>query len=261
VKEEKLFSVKMRSSFKGTHISGAEAIVPEEEVEETVLSFLKRARSHSRGRADFINVKVEELKEEPIRAPLLPVFHVEGDPLKALKRLFPLAGIPVDLGFNVYNLLISGPAPGGRVMRGAMIVEVPSGRRLEPDMERGVRASFLGITREATDELKGLSGKHYTENLKEALTLTTKINYFDGVLGELCISDDPNYTTGYFSVSRVGYFRLFNVKPLNHPKGGRAIFVKRGIPVKDLISFLERKPFLAVSFPGYYFELPENFRS
>ncbi|WP_456419249.1 6-carboxyhexanoate--CoA ligase [Thermovibrio sp.] len=261
MEREKLFSVKMRSSAAGEHISGAETIVPESEVEEAVLSFLNRARSHSRGSPDFINIKVEEIKEEPLRAPLLPVFHLEGTPSELLKLLFPLAGIPLELGLKTYKLLLSGPAPGGRVMRGAMVVEVPTGRRLEPDKERGIRASTLGITDSAQRELKEKAGKFYTENLKDALILTSKINFFPGVLAELCVSDDPDYTTGYLSISGLGYFRLFNIKPPGHPKGGRAIFVKEGISVPDLISFLQKKPFLATSFPAYRFGLPETFRS
>ncbi len=251
----------MRSSACGRHISGAEALVPADMVDRTVLSFLNRARNHSRGAPDFINIKVEEIREEPVKAPLLPVYHLEGDPLKLLRELFPLALVPVDLGLATYRLLLEGPSPGGGVMRGAMVVEVPTGTRLEPNRERGVRASTLGITPRAEEELKVKAGKFYTENLKEALILTTKINYFEGVLGELCISDDPDYTTGYLSISGIGYFRLFNLKPSGHPKGGRAIFVRRGISVEELISFLKKRPFLATSFPGYYFGLPKNFRS
>jgi 6-carboxyhexanoate--CoA ligase len=252
VKGEKLFSVKMRSSAAGEHLSGAETIVPEGRVEETVLAFLRRARNHPRGAPDFVNLKVEEVKEEPIRAPLLPVFHTTKPPEEVLRELFPLAGIPVELGFRVYDLLLSGPAPGGRVMRGAMLVEVPTGKRLEPDRERGVRASFLGLEEETEERLKLEAGELYTENLKEALLLTTKINYFDGVIGELCVSDDPDYTTGYFSIAGRGYFRLFGVKPRGHPKGGRAIFVREGVNLEKLIDFLERKPFIGSGFPGYF---------
>lgn len=257
--EGKKFSVKMRSSASGEHVCGAETIVPEDRVDETVLAFLNRARNHSRGRPDFINIKIEEIKIEPVRSPLLPVFHTEGSAKEVLRELFPLAGIPLELGFKTYELLLSGPGPGGRVMRGALIVEVPSGRRLEPDRSRGVRASFLGIEPEAEEKLRREAGEFYTENLKEALLLTTKINYFDGVLGELCVSDDPDYTIGYFSISGKGYFRLFGVKPEGHLKGGRAIFVKEGVDLKGLIEFLEREPFIGSDFPGYFrYKIPRS---
>lgn len=50
----------------GRHISGAERIVPEDGLEEQVIAMLRRARTHERGRADFIQVKVEEIKEKDI---------------------------------------------------------------------------------------------------------------------------------------------------------------------------------------------------
>ena len=72
------FSVKMRSSLGsvhgrgGRHISGAERIVPESELEDTVREMLRRARTHERGRADFIQIKVEEIRlSGAVHAPLL----------------------------------------------------------------------------------------------------------------------------------------------------------------------------------------------
>lgn len=54
-----LYSVKMRSSLGGTHgkggrhISGAERIVSEDLVDETVISMMRRAREHERGWRGF----------------------------------------------------------------------------------------------------------------------------------------------------------------------------------------------------------------
>ncbi|WP_457681686.1 6-carboxyhexanoate--CoA ligase [Thermovibrio sp.] len=257
----KLFSVKMRASKEDLHVSGAEAIVEKEFLERTLLSFFKRAMEHKRGEPDFISLKVELLKKGPFKAPLLPVFHTTGKSEELLLKLFSLAGIPSELGLYAYRLLLKGPSPKGDVMRGALILEVPSGRRLEPDKEKGVRASFLGITPHAEAELKKKAGEFYTERLRDALVLTTKVNSYPGVLGELCLSDDPDYTTGYFSIPKLGYFRLFNLKPSGHPKGGRVIFVKEGLEVESFVNFLKKEPFLGVKFPGYLFwGLPENFR-
>ena len=86
-----LYSVKMRSSLGGSHgvggrhISGAERIVPEDGLEEQVIAMLRRARTHERGRADFIQVKVEEIEEKDsctaeqimIRGKLLPGHSVK----------------------------------------------------------------------------------------------------------------------------------------------------------------------------------------
>ena len=67
-----LYSVKMRSAQGGAHeeggrhISGAERILPEEQLDYAVLTMLHRAREHERGRADFISLKVEEIKPQDI---------------------------------------------------------------------------------------------------------------------------------------------------------------------------------------------------
>lgn len=78
-----LYSVKMRSSLGGTHgkggrhISGAERIVSEELVDETVISMMRRAREHERGCADFIQVKVEEVPDAAVSYCLmLPLYQM-----------------------------------------------------------------------------------------------------------------------------------------------------------------------------------------
>ncbi len=248
-----LFSVKMRSSKGGLHISGAERIVPEEKLDEVVLSLFNRARNHSRGKPDFISVKVEELKEEPVYLKALPVYEVKGGvPIKTLlEKLFSLSDVPVSLGLRFYMQLLKGISPSGGVMRGAAIVEIPSGKRLEPDSERGVRVSYIDITDEAAEELKRLAGSRYTENFRDALTLSTKVLNHPDVLAELCISDDPDYTTGYVSVKGRGYFRLFNIKPAGLSLGGRVFFVGEGTDLKNLVSYLEGKPVIISSVSTY----------
>ncbi len=246
----------MRSSKSGAHLCGAEAIVDENSISKTVYSFVKRALSSKRGIPDSVNLKVEAVKKEPVYSPLLPVFHVSQPPSEVLAELFKVASVPPSLGLSFYSLLLKGPSPTGEVMRGALIVEIPSGKRLEPDKFKGVRASCLGITSRALKELKEKAGKFYTDRLKDALVLTSKICSYPNVLGELCVSDDPDYTTGYFSIPKIGYFRLFNLKPYGLSKGGRVIFVNSNLEVPAFIEYLKEFPFIGNSFPGYYFELP-----
>ena len=255
-----LFSVKMRSSKGELHISGAERIVPGEQVEEVVLSLLRRARNHPRGNPDFISIKVEELKEEPLYLRALPVFEVKPlwSPVKVLEKLFSLSQVPVDMGLEFYRLLLKGISPSGGVMRGAAVVEVPSGRRLEPDRERGIRVSYIDITGEAEEELRRLSGEKFTENFKEALTLSTKVLNHSSILAELCVSDDPDYTTGYLSISKKGYFRIFNIKERGVPYGGRVFFVKSGTEVKELRKYLEKKPVIVFSVSSYSVVSPDE---
>ena len=250
---EKLYSIKMRSSKGELHISGAERIVSESEIESIVVQLINRALNHSRGRADFINLKIEELKEPPTFKPLLPVFELTGYKCvkSLLEKLFSLSEIPVDLGIKTYERLLSGPAPDGKTMRGAMVVEVSSGKRLEPDKYRGVRASYLDVDRETGELLKKSVKERYTENFKEALVLSTKILSFEGVLGELCVSDDPDYTTGYLSLKGKGYFRIKNIKPQGLSTGGRAIFIKPEVKISELIYYLEKVPLIAKGFSSY----------
>ena len=248
-----LFSVKMRSSKEGLHISGAERIVPESEVDRVVLSLLRRAKEHSRGKPDFISVKVEKLREPPLFVEALPVYEVREalPPEIILKKLFSISEVPVDLGLFFYRKLLEGISPSGGVMRGAAVVEVPTGKRLEPDRERGVRVSYIDITGEAERELQTLAKERYTRNLKEALTISTKVLNHPSVLAELCVSDDPDYTTGYLSVKGKGYFRIFNVKPYDLPLGGRVFFVKRGTDIYKLINYLEKKPVIVSAVSPY----------
>ena len=75
-----LYSVKMRSAQGGPHekggrhISGAERILSEEKIEQTIIAMLHRAREHQRGTADFVSLKVEAVKSVDIfYRPLLPL--------------------------------------------------------------------------------------------------------------------------------------------------------------------------------------------
>ena len=61
------YSIKMRASNKEEgHISGAEKLVPEEELEQYCARLLSRALRHSKGKPDFINLKIEAVREEEI---------------------------------------------------------------------------------------------------------------------------------------------------------------------------------------------------
>ncbi len=50
--------------------------------------------------------------------------------------------------------------------------------------------------------------------MTDALAIASCINAHPYVKGELCVSDDVMYTTGYFA-SAIGYHRLFDIKPVN----------------------------------------------
>jgi 6-carboxyhexanoate--CoA ligase len=137
-------------------------------------------------------------------------------------------------------------------MRGAMLMDAESGARLEPDQDRGIRASRFDWECEASDSIDrclaaaGLT--HY--RTKEALALASKVAYAPGIIAELCWSDDPDYQAGYIAARKTGYVRFPNLKRIGDPTGGRVFFIHRNdADLEAIIRFLEQEPVL-ISAPG-----------
>ncbi|MCZ7392161.1 MAG: 6-carboxyhexanoate--CoA ligase [Candidatus Methanoperedens sp.] len=249
-----MYSVRMRAEKDGKHISGAERITGDHEIFSAAQSLIDRALSHEKGKPDFINISLEELKIPIKNITSLPLIltHVrnaaEGRAL-AGKLLLSL-GIPLFCIEKAITLLGNGAA-GGESMRGAMIMNM-SGERLEPDKYRGIRASRMDITEEASAELArsikdaGLSS--YYAYISEALVLATKVASVNGNIAELCWSDDPSYTAGYVA-SKIGYVRIPHLKPEGDSRGGRVFFVD-GIDLDSYIHEMEKAPVLVNKFGG-----------
>ncbi|HDH00387.1 MAG TPA: hypothetical protein ENG80_01065, partial [Nitrospirae bacterium] len=68
------------------------------------------------------------------------------------------------------------------------------------------------------------------------------VAYCPDVIAELCISDDPSYTTGYIAIKPEGYIRIPNIKSRGCPSGGRAYFLKSRCNVSGVIDYLEKRP-------------------
>lgn len=231
-----LYSVKMRSSQSGRHVSGAERIVPQGELEIVAGQLLRRALHHASGEADLINIKISRLDTAQIRRfPALPVSSIEVDNpaagLRELAKLLAAENIPDPAGLVAKLADL-------RAMRGAVLYDVDRQCRWESDPERGVRASVMD--REYLSGEKSTPGKNH---FAEALVLATKVANAPGIIGELCISDDPDYVTGYFASLRAGYIRISQLKAPGVPAGGR-IFLYRGTAEKvaETIEFLENTP-------------------
>ena len=246
-----LYSVKMHSSqggvhgVGGRHISGAERIVPEGKVEESVAAMLLRARTHQRGAASFMQVKVEEVPEESIQyCPVLPVHQITTR-TKAEGRLaageeLRRAGVSaqaVQAGLKLLEGLTDS-------MRGAMVVDAQSGVRLDQRQERGVRCSNMHATDTALYDRhmhqQGLGGDHP----REALVLASKVAYGPGTVAELCWSDDPQYVTGYVGSRQRGYVRITVLKDLGDPVGGRIFFVATGTDVAAYEEYMQNQTVL-----------------
>ena len=236
------YSVKMRASSDGHHVSGAEKIVSVASVSKVASRLVERALSHERGTPDFINVKIESLPADILRLKALPVkTHVVATPAEGralAARLLAEAGIA-----NADEIMARFSETHS--LRGAMLLDADTLERLEPDQSRGVRATYMD---DAAALAKGTAGvkNHYAE----AIVLATKVQNAPNIIAEICVSDDPDYVTGYVATRELGYRRITVLKEKGDPNGGR-IFLYRGSrdEVAKTIEFLERTPVLVDDVP------------
>ncbi len=237
------YSIRMRSARGGAHISGAEGIYDRDDISNIVKEYTQRALIHDKGSADEIRLTIEELKEKPKKISSLPLCTLNTRNTEAAKKaalkILSSVGITERAVAEAFNAL-----DVGVTMRGAMLMDI-EGVRLEPDLLRGVRVTRMGITKKAATDLSNKLGRLGINNntVKEALILASKVHKYRMVLGELCISDDPHYTTGYIATRAFGYIRLPRIKKRGVPYGGRAFFITGG-EVKELIKYLQRIPVL-----------------
>lgn len=237
------YSIRMRAAKDSVHMSGAEGIYEKNDILDIVREFTERALAHDKGRADEIRLIVEELKEKPRKISSLPLCTLNTKkPDSCRKAAFKIlssigiTGRAIEEAFNALTM--------GLTMRGAMLMDI-EGVRLEPDLLRGVRVTRMGITKTADAVLSKQLAKLglNSTTVKEALILASKVHRYPMVLGEICISDDPNYTTGYIAGRSFGYIRLPHIKKRGIQYGGRAFFVTGG-EVKELIKYLQMTPVL-----------------
>jgi len=227
----------MRAEKEGKHISGAERIIKKEELEEAVKELLKRPKDY-----DFMNLKVEKVKDfEVVKFDLkISTYNfgsVEEAREFAVKKLAE-EGVKEEVARKAVETLSKGANPKGGNMRGAVLMDLETGERLEEDRQRGVRTvHFDWVDRKRVTEK--LLKEGYTLRTVDAIALTFK-NLYCGVFAELCWSDDPSYTTGYVSGKKIGYVRINPLKEKGDPLGGRVYFVKRE-SLKELLNCLTQK--------------------
>lgn len=239
---ESLYSVKMRASESGTHISGAERIVPSSAAPRTAAALVTRALTHSKGMPDFINVKLER-PSSIVRLKSLPVTtHATRTPEEGMTLAAEL--LAKDGIGRVAEIMAKFAET--YALRGAMLLDADTLERLDPNPERGVRATCMD---DADSTLKGVpSAKNH---FAEAIVLATKVQNAPGIIAEICVSDDPDYTTGYVATRSLGYHRITNIKERGSPLGGR-IFLYRGprSNVTETIRFLEQQAVLVEDVPA-----------
>lgn len=245
-----MWSVRMRASkfeySREIHVSGAEGIFEFREIEGALKRFFKRAIEHKRGKAEKIVLTVEELKEPIVQVKSLPIKTVFCDSPEQAYRVIGeklnSVGVSERAIFKAFEIITKFP------MRGAALVDYLTGERLERDRERGIRVSRIQIDKKKRAQLlrkfKNLSSE--PQRVIEALTIASKVAAFEGIVAELCISDNPDYTTGYIASKSLGYMRITNIKDIGDSKGGRVFFVKSPIDIEGLYKFLERTPVIVL---------------
>lgn len=240
------YSLKMRASQqigegdqkREQHISGAERIVSREAVEAVCSAMARRALTHSKGDPDFINIKIEKVCEKDIQIlKALPVTRVDVNSWQqGLDKAFELIDEAAELKDFRKKLpeLLRETFP----MRGAMLYDIATGERLEPDHERGVRATYM-------DALRSSDVDSQKNHFNEAIVLATKVANAPGMVAELCISDDPEYVTGYVASRELGYVRIMKMKEMGDENGGRIfLFDSRKAKAEECIEYLQKKKVL-----------------
>lgn len=236
---EDLYSVKMRASCEvdgvSRHISGAEKILSEKQVYSCVNSLIERGLHHDKGEADFLNIKLEKINSDDVLyLDALKVTTIDVDTyedgLKEIDKFLSEINAP---DFSLIKPFLEETY----LMRGAMLLDVNNLTRLEPDFNRGIRATYMDQERSLNEPITNIKN-HY----EEAIVLATKVVNCPGIIGEICISDDPNYVTGYVASKEVGYRRITKLKEYGSENGGRIfLFDSTKANVDDAIDFLQKK--------------------
>ena len=242
-----LYSLKMRASkHSGTqdeHISGAEKILPERSLPSHMNALLERALHHAKGRADFINLKIEAvLPSEILYIDALPVTSIDIPDAAAGRKIMleALARLGIQNGGAILAKFKETYS-----MRGAMLLDADTLERLEPNPGRGIRATCMDALRP-----QAMQPSDCKNHFQEALVLASKVINAPHIIAELCISDDPDYVTGYIAAKSLGYQRITRLKAMGCPDGGR-IFLYRGprTEVPACIDYLEKQHVLVRNVP------------
>jgi 6-carboxyhexanoate--CoA ligase len=247
-----IYSVRMRASSFDRHVSGAERIVKKPQVDTVCHELLLRALNAKECGADKIICQVEKINAETImyaRLPDLQPFRVNdfSTGRSLAQKLLVQAGVQPEAAIQALSLLARGAAPGGGVMRGAVLMDSTTGERLEKDQAKGVRVSSMDLIEKCrhklSEQLNAFEWSH--KRVLEAIILAGKVTLAPGVIAEVCWSDEPDYLAGYVCSSKYGYQRISVLKSPGDNLGGRVFFVDADkVAINALIKYLTRQPVL-----------------
>ncbi|WP_053959797.1 6-carboxyhexanoate--CoA ligase [Sulfobacillus thermosulfidooxidans] len=241
-----IYSVRMRATDgQGRHLSGMERLIFEEDVSMTLQALYQRAWHYE---PHNVYITVEKIDQEITVVPVLRIrseIHTSSSRSgvrNQAREILLDAHIEMDVIDYAFSLLDQGPAAGGGNMRGAVLLTKRSGRRLEPDKDRGVRTLRVDIHPEDRERLHvALVQQGFPHpRTQDALILATK-TLWAGVIAELGWSDDPDYTTG-FVATKGTYWRFEGIKEAGVNVGGRIYFVEEDEDTAELIKRLQQIP-------------------
>ncbi len=240
-----------KSKPKEIHVSGAEGLYEFSGIEKISRAYFLRAIGHPRGSPDRVVITMERVMKKPASARLLPFSTIECDsPDEAagvIEDLLLRAGVSKNAIRGALRVV-----RGKSTTHGAALITSHAALRAEPDRRRGIRVSRLGIAKNSVRSLsaklarKGIN----TTTVREAIVLASKVASCKGVMAELCVSDDPDYTTGYVASRRLGYVRITNIKKRGSLSGGRVFFVDEKADMERIIEYLEKTPVLVGTQPA-----------
>lgn len=241
-----IYSIKMRASKGNKHVSGAERMVEQKDISKSIGALAERALHHGLGQADFINLKLEAV--EPAELQHLEALPVSSEFADTIEESFAIMETKLkELGLESFTGLVE-LLRTVKPMRGAVLYDIATNTRIEPDQARGVRVTYM----DAAESPEGNSSQATSNknHFREALVLATKVVNCPGILAELCISDDPLYVTGYIASQKHGYVRLSPLKPVGDNHGGRIFICDTRLADKDtIINYLEKVKVLVHSVP------------
>ncbi|MHB1927192.1 MAG: 6-carboxyhexanoate--CoA ligase [Leptospirillum sp.] len=254
-----LYSVRMRAFINDHHLSGGEDLVSRNALGERVLALLEQGLTSSKNSeslAPSLNIRIEPVPETDIvPSVLLPVYCLESgshEETLSFFRLvldagFPRMSVPGKMLFGHFLDILGG---SDQKLSGATFI-LPSGKKITPE-QTGVRVSHFGIVPHLRQILLKEAAIHPAgagRRFIEALQIASKIMSHPVPEIEVCVSDNPEYTTGYIALKGFGYIRLPHIKPEGQSWGGRLIGLSSEIPTSlqsELSVYLSRVPVLFV---------------
>lgn len=222
------YSTRTRSSADYRHISGTERSALATELPQLTSVMISRTPHHGKGRPDITHITADKIEESTISTtPALALFlrsnFSPGDAHRSIAQRLHAADIQtVDIVAEMACSLTG--------LYGAALTDSSSGERLDPDPARGVRVPTFNTIPHPDED-------HAKDHFHEALVLASEVHNASGIVVEICLSDDPFCTCGYFVLDGL-LRRTPNIKDYDSTLDIRIFIVKPNTDVPELTDYL-----------------------